>query len=202
MGAEFISLTCVIEDAKFPDTVGVTAIKAAINTDVIVKKAIDLIEATEPEVLDWGIGEGEIWATKEDRVIGLLMDGVDSFYLNGRIANNVPIQNTPYSIYIAGDQTWGDSPYWWDGLFWFIECSEFINPLAETGILHGGPPTVEDFQSSPRDLSIVLDGGLIRAVYLDGQSISADIHDYDIETADPDELQTDARGRQFIEYGV
>ena len=53
-------------------------------------------------------------------------------------------------------------------------------------------------EPEPEEITITLEGGMVRKVTLDGQEISATVHDYDTDGCAPGELHTDADGGSYM----
>ena len=52
------------------------------------------------------------------------------------------------------------------------------------------------------EIIIVLDGGLVRDVCIDGRPVTATVRDYDIEGCEPSELERDSDGREYLPWTV
>lgn len=53
------------------------------------------------------------------------------------------------------------------------------------------------------EVIVVISGGIVRNVTLpNGTEVAADVYDYDTEGSDPEELETDAEGKNFRVYSI
>lgn len=55
---------------------------------------------------------------------------------------------------------------------------------------------------SEQHVTILLDGGIVRQVRLNGEPITATVQDYDIEGCEPSELEVDEEGEEFLRWEV
>ena len=53
-------------------------------------------------------------------------------------------------------------------------------------------------ETEPKEITITLEGGMVRKVTLNGQEISATVHDHDTDGCDIEELHTDADGGSYM----